>query len=102
MLNIFKNLFGTGTDFKTLKQQGAVIIDVRTSGEFQSGHLKGAINIPVNTISQHINDFKKKGKPVITCCASGMRSGSATDILKQAEIDAYNGGSWTSLNNKLN
>lgn len=102
MLNIFKKLFGSGTDFKTLQQQGAVIIDVRTAGEFKSGHLKGAINIPANTISHHINDFKKKGKPVITCCASGMRSGSAADILKQAGIDAYNGGSWTSLNNKLN
>jgi phage shock protein E len=38
---------------------------------------------------------------VITCCASGMRSGSATAILKQAGVEAYNGGSWMSLQNKM-
>jgi rhodanese-related sulfurtransferase len=101
MLNIFKNLFGPGTDFKALQQQGAVIIDVRTAGEFSGGHIKGAINIPVDNIRSKINDIKKKGKPVITCCASGMRSGSATSILKQAGVEAYNGGSWISLQNKM-
>ncbi len=101
MLNIFKNLFGPGTDFKTLQQNGAVIIDVRTAGEFSGGHIKGAINIPVDSIHSKINDIKKKGKPVITCCASGMRSGSATSILKQAGVEAYNGGSWMSLQNKM-
>jgi phage shock protein E len=102
MLNIFKNLFGPGTDFKTLQQQGAIIIDVRTVGEFNGGHLKGSINIPVDSIRSKINDIKKKGKPVITCCASGMRSGSASSILNKAGIEAYNGGAWTSLQNKLN
>ncbi|MEJ8817578.1 rhodanese-like domain-containing protein [Lacibacter sp. H407] len=101
MFNFFKKLFGPGTDFKTLQQQGAVIIDVRTAGEFSGGHIKGAINIPVDSIRSKINDIKKKGKPVITCCASGMRSGSATSILKQAGVEAYNGGSWMSLQNKM-
>lgn len=66
MLNIFKNLFGASTDFKALQQQGAVIIDVRTAGEFNGGHIKSAINIPVDSIRSKINDIKKKGKPVIT------------------------------------
>jgi phage shock protein E len=101
MINFLKKLFGPGTDFKALKQQGAVIIDVRTAGEFNGGHIKGAINIPVDSIRSKINDIKKKGKPVITCCASGMRSGSATAILKQAGVEAYNGGSWMSLQNKM-
>jgi phage shock protein E len=101
MINFIKKLFGPGTDFKALQQQGAVIIDVRTAGEFGGGHIKGAINIPVDSIRSKINDIKKKGKPVITCCASGMRSGSATSILKQAGVEAYNGGSWMSLQNKM-
>ncbi len=101
MFNFIKKLFGPGTDFKALQQQGAVIIDVRTAGEFNGGHIKGAINIPVDSIRSKINDIKKKGKPVITCCASGMRSGSATSMLKQAGIEAYNGGSWISLQNKM-
>jgi len=102
MFNILRKLFGSGTDFKTLKQNGAVIIDVRTAGEFSGGHIKEAINIPVNRIGSMINDIKKRGQPVITCCASGMRSGTATSILKQAGVEAYNGGSWISLTNKLN
>lgn len=101
MLNFIKNLFGPGTDFKALQEQGAVIIDVRTAGEFSGGHIKGAINIPVDSIRSKVNDLKKKGKPVITCCASGMRSGSATSILKAAGVEAYNGGSWISLQNKM-
>jgi phage shock protein E len=101
MFSILKKLFGPGTDFKMLQQQGAVIIDVRTSGEFSGGHINGAVNIPVDIIRSKINDIKKKGKPVITCCASGMRSGSAASILKQAGIEAYNGGSWVSLQSKM-
>ena len=102
MINFIKNLFGPGTDFKALKDQGAVIIDVRTVSEFQSGHIKGAINIPVDSIRSKINDIKKKGKPVITCCRSGARSGMAADILKQNGIEVYNGGAWNVLDKKLN
>ena len=53
------------------------------------------------TTGQKVNDLKKKGKPVITCCASGMRSSSAASILKQAGVEAYNGGSWGGLQNKI-
>ncbi len=102
MLNIFKNFFGPAIDLKSLHEQGAIIIDVRTNGEFSSGHIKDAINIPVDRISSKLNDIRKKGRPVITCCASGMRSSSASSILKKAGIEAYNGGGWVSLNNKLN
>ncbi len=82
-------------------KNGAVIIDVRTSGEFQSGHIKGSKNIPLNTIGNKINEIKKLNKPVIACCASGMRSSQATSILKQNGIEAMNGGGWNSLQNKL-
>lgn len=83
------------------KEKGAVIIDVRSQGEFAGGHIKGAKNIPLNEIGNKINDIKKLNKPVITCCASGMRSSQATSILKQNGIDAINGGGWQSLQNKL-
>ena len=102
MFNFIKKLFGPGTDFKALTQQGAVIVDVRSENEFKSGHIKGAINIPLNSIQNKVKDLKKKGKPVITCCASGMRSGSAVSILKREGIEVYNGGGWASLNSKLN
>jgi len=44
----------------------------------------------------------RKDKPVITCCASGMRSASAKSILKSnGYAEVYNGGGWMSLQNKI-
>ena len=83
------------------KNKGAVIIDVRSPGEFAGGHIKGAKNIPLNEIDTKINDIKKLNKPLIVCCASGMRSSQATSIFKQNGVDAINGGGWQSLENKL-
>ena len=82
-------------------EKGAIIIDVRSSGEFSGGHIKGSKNIPLNEISSKINEIKKLNKPVIACCASGMRSSQATSILKQNGIDAINGGGWQNLQSKL-
>ena len=94
-------LGGKSESVKEFMEKGAVIIDVRTPGEFQGGHIKGSKNIPLNVISSKINEIKKLGKPVIACCASGMRSGQAASILKSSGIDAMNGGGWSSLQNKL-
>ena len=82
-------------------KKGAIIIDVRSPGEFAGGHIKGAKNIPLNEIGAKINEIKKLNKPVITCCASGMRSSQATSILKQNGVDTINGGGWQSLQSKL-
>ena len=102
MFGFLKKLFGPGTDYKALVEQGAIIVDVRSAGEFKGGHIKNALNIPVDNISSKAKELKAKGKPVITCCASGMRSARAAAILKQNGMEAYNGGSWVSLNSRLN
>jgi rhodanese-related sulfurtransferase len=99
MFNFLKNLFGLGSkvDFKALIEQGAVIVDVRTKSEFQSGHVKKSINIPLNELPSQLSKLKKE-QTIITCCASGMRSASAKSILKQNGFtNVYNGGSWTNL-----
>ncbi|WP_136668443.1 rhodanese-like domain-containing protein [Flavobacterium sp. H122] len=94
--------FGNKTnEIKDFIERGAIIIDVRSAGEFTSGNIKGSKNIPLNTISGKINEIKKLNKPVITCCLSGMRSGQAASILKQNGIECINGGGWNSLANKL-
>ena len=95
-------LGGKSESVKKFMEKGAVIIDVRSAGEFQTGHIKGSKNIPLNIISSKINDIKKLNRPVIACCASGMRSAQATSILKSNGIDAMNGGGWSSLQNKVN
>jgi len=88
-------------NFKEIYENGAIIIDVRTKGEFSQGNFKGAVNIPLDKIQNKIKDIKGKNKPVIAVCKSGMRSGQAASILKRNGVDAYNGGPWTSLNSKF-
>lgn len=103
MITFFKKIFDLApkADYKALKQNGAQIIDVRTAGEFQSGHIKGSVNIPLQKLSNHLSKIKKD-KPVIVCCASGMRSASAKSILKSNGFnEVHNGGSWMSLQNKI-
>lgn len=103
MIQMLKNLFGLGpgVDYKELLAKGAVIVDVRTKGEYAGGHIKGSLNIPLNNLQSQLKQIKKD-KPVITCCASGMRSASAKGILQSAGYEAYNGGGWMSLKSKLN
>lgn len=103
MFNLIKSLLGLGpkVDYQELVKNGAQIIDVRTKGEFQSGHIKGSKNIPLQSLQNNMKKIRKD-KPVITCCASGMRSGSAKSMLKaNGYSEVYNGGGWMSLRNKI-
>lgn len=99
MFNFLKKLFGGETvDLKELMANGAKVIDVRTPQEFNSGHIKGAINIPLDHLDQNVKKIEAYKKPLIMCCASGMRSGRATSFLKSKGFtEVYNGGSWVSL-----
>ncbi|HPF91543.1 MAG: rhodanese-like domain-containing protein [Flavobacteriales bacterium] len=96
---MFKTLFGLGGPKVDLGQkinEGAQIIDVRTPDEFRSGHVKGAVNIPLDRLQGQLAKIDKN-KAVITCCRSGARSGMAADMLKNAGFDAYNGGPWQNV-----
>ena len=102
MLNFFKKLFaGNQTDYAALVKAGAVIIDVRTESEYRSGHIKGSKNIPLQVLEQKANSLSKE-KPIITCCASGMRSAAAKNILLNRGFkEVYNGGGWQRLRSKI-
>lgn len=95
MFGILNQIFGgsTDADLKGLLEQGAVLLDVRTPGEFAQGHAKGAKNIPLQSLQQQIDKLKKQGKPVVAYCRSGNRSGMAANLLNQNGIEAYNAGS---------
>ena len=96
-MNFLELIFGKKVNLQEVILNGAVILDVRTKAEYQSGHLKNSINIPVDKLQQNIKNLNKN-KAIITCCASGARSASATRILKSNEFEeVYNGGSWQSL-----
>lgn len=103
MFDSIKQLFGLSprVDYQNLLTLGAQIIDVRSPGEYKAGHIEGSVNIPLQTISTQLSRIRKD-KPVITCCASGMRSGSAKSILSaNGYPEVYNGGGWMSLQSKL-
>jgi rhodanese-related sulfurtransferase len=104
MINILKKIFGLGPsiDYADLVKKGAIILDVRSKGEFAGGHIKGSVNISVDTLRNNLSKLKDKNQPIITCCASGMRSASAKSILKSnGYSNVYNGGGWSSLQSKL-
>ena len=101
-MGLLDTLFGNNKEeLKKFKSRGAIVIDVRTTQEFKQGAIKGSKNIPLQTISMKIDTIKKFNKPIITCCASGMRSGNAASILRKNGIESINGGGWVSLQSKL-
>ena len=103
MIAKLKELLGIkpAPNYNELLQEGGMIIDVRTKAEFSNGHIKGSKNIPLQALSSNLNKLKKD-KPIITCCASGMRSASAKSMLKSNGFsNVYNGGSWARLNSRI-
>ena len=90
-------------DYKQMVANGAIILDVRTKEEYAGGHIKGSLNIPLQSLTAASIAKLDKQKPVITCCASGMRSASAKSMLKsQGFTEVHNGGGWYGLQSKLN
>src|SRR4051794_36463015 len=99
MFGAIKKLLGFGpkADLSKIIANGAQIIDVRTPGEYSSGHLKTSVNIPLDTLQSRLAKLKKD-QPVVTCCASGMRSTVAKNLLLSGGFNhVYNGGSWHNL-----
>ena len=71
---------------------GVKVIDVRTPREFSSGHVVGAVNVPVNQIGPHhpvVQDLPKD-QPIYLICAVGGRSSQAADLLASAGYTTVN------------
>ncbi|GIV32923.1 MAG: sulfurtransferase [Chitinophagales bacterium] len=101
MIEALKQLLGvkSETDLAALLAEGAQIVDVRSPEEFRTGHVKGSLNIPLSNLERSLSKLKRN-KPVIVCCASGMRSAQAKSILQSKGFErVYNAGSWQSLKN---
>jgi rhodanese-related sulfurtransferase len=104
MFNFLKQLFGGGSD-EALRQaiaEGAFLVDVRTPAEFKSGSVKGAVNVPLDTISSQLAKFKNK-KHIVVFCRSGMWSSQAKAILeKNGFQNVLNGGTWNNVATLVN
>ena len=76
----------------------ATIIDVRSEGEFSTGHVAGSINMPLQTVPDRVEEINALSRPIILCCASGGRSGQAKIFLESHGIEGlYNGGGWADV-----
>ena len=66
-------------------------IDVRTDGEYDSGHIPNSIHIPLHQIQDRMSEIDSlKNKNIIAYCRSGARSSKATKILVKAGFDVLN------------
>ncbi|RXM38868.1 rhodanese-like domain-containing protein [Chryseobacterium sp. CH21] len=80
-----------------LIKKGAIILDVRTEKEYETGHIEGAVNISLGTIRERYIELDPE-KTYITVCSHGLRSVKAENILKERGFrNIYNGGAWTDL-----
>lgn len=102
-MSFLEKIFGQkpSVDFKTLAKEGTLILDVRTPGEFASGHIAGSVNVPLDSLPSKMAGIKSQNKTIIAVCRSGSRSGMAVTLLKNAGITAHNGGPWDGLAAKI-
>ncbi len=98
---IYKKFFAFNKNYKQILEQGAMILDVRTPQEYAGGSIPGSVNIPLGELQNRVAEVTSQGKPVITCCASGIRSASALTILKKSGVTCYNGGGYADLAKKI-
>lgn len=78
-----------------LKARGALLVDVRSAGEFAAANAPGTVNIPLGDLGNRLSDIPKTA-PVVVGCASGTRSGMAKLMLKKnGYTEVHNIGAWT-------
>jgi len=76
-------------------EEGALLLDVRSESEFNSGHLEGALNIPVGQLSDRLEELEDKKRSIVVYCESGGRSGRAAKMLQSEGYESVHDlGSW--------
>lgn len=83
LIQKIRNRKAPASDIRKKIAEGAMIVDVRTPGEFSAGSYPKAKNIPLDALGERIGSLPRD-KPIVLFCASGARSGEALRMLKQA------------------
>lgn len=71
---------------------GALLLDVRTPGEYADGHVDGAVNIPVQELGSRMKELGPTKRPVVVYCRSGGRSATATGMMRAAGYEVLDVG----------
>jgi phage shock protein E len=82
----------TGSQARQLVDDGALLVDVRTTEEFAAGHIPGAVNIPVQSLEQRLDELGPTTRPVVVYCRSGRRSADAARTLTGAGYSVHDLG----------
>ena len=77
----------SGIDARERVANGALLLDVRTTGEFEGGHIKGAINIPIQELPGRLDELGADTQEIVVYCASGGRSNLAKRLLEANGFD---------------
>lgn len=103
-MNWFSKMRGAAEPAGAPLPGNALVIDVRSPGEYASGHVQGAINLPLDRLAQEIGRVAPdKSAPVMMYCLSGGRSGGACRLMQQLGYrQVVNGGSVGAVALKLN
>lgn len=67
-----------------MRQGGAVVLDVRSAGEWEQGHHADAVHIPLDQLEQRLDDVGPTSTPVVVYCHSGARAMVAARVLRKA------------------
>jgi hydroxyacylglutathione hydrolase len=68
-----------------LDRGGAVdVLDVRADGEWNDGHIEGALHVHGGVVEDRLGDIPRNGRPLAVICGSGYRSTVAASVLKRA------------------
>jgi rhodanese-related sulfurtransferase len=82
------------------------VIDVRTPGEFETGHIEGSYNVPLDLLGEHVSDLAALDHNVVLVCQSGARATKALEQLVAAgksNLRLLEGGmsAWTASGNRV-
>lgn len=92
------------TTADAIKSSNATLIDIRESYELETnGCLDCAINIPMGSIPEKIDELKQMQKPIVVFCTGGNRAASVMTFLKENGIEeCFNGGGFEDVKQILN
>lgn len=79
--------FVSAADARSMIDAGGKLVDVRTPAEFEAGHIEGAMNIPLDSLGDRLEQVGPKSAAVVVYCRSGARSARAKQVLERAGFE---------------
>jgi rhodanese-related sulfurtransferase len=71
-----------------LKREEVILLDVRSTEEWEAGHVEGSIHLPYQELREEVPDeIRNADKPVAVACSGGIRSSMAASLLKRARVE---------------